>query len=131
MKSTIYLLTLCIIGFVAMVASIEANAQVDLSALKSESALGAGITKEQLPKIIASKAVYCANIDGKNYLASVGAMQVFQKTVTSRTGSVACNAKVKRQALSEGIEVIQLSKTKMTPEAYKALGQALTKSFGI
>lgn len=128
----LYLLTLCAIGFMSLIMTPAAHAQdLDLSALTSKASLGSGITEQQLPQIIKSNAVYCARIGGKNYLASVGAMTVFRKTVSSRTRSVSCSDKVKRQAMKEGIEVIQLSKSKMSEAAYKKLGKALTNAFGI
>lgn len=104
---------------------------LDLSALTATSSLGSKVTVKDLPKVIKSNRVYCARIDGKNYLASIGAMKVFKATVTSRTKSVVCNSKVKREALRQGLEVIQLSKSKMDSEAYIKLGKALTNAFGV
>lgn len=117
---------------VLAVSMIKANAaELDLSTLTGGAALGTGVTVKQLPSIISSKKVYCAKIQGKNYLASIGAMAIFRKTVTSRTRSVTCSDKVKRQAISEGIEVIQLSKSKLTPSAYNKLAKAMTRAFGV
>lgn len=127
---TTVLLLLTAIGFASTISNVKAN-ELNLDVLTQGATLGSGITKAQLPEIIKSNKVYCANIQGKNYLASIGAMKVFRKTVTSRTRSVSCSDKVKRQAMSEGIEVIQLTKSKLTPEAYKTLGKAMTKAFGI
>jgi len=103
---------------------------LDLSPLTGSS-LGASIEKKDLPNIVKSDKVYCIKVSGKNYLASIGAMRIFKKTVTSRTKSVVCNNKVFRQAMLDGVDVIQLSKSKMTPDAYKTLGQGMTQAFGI
>ena len=104
---------------------------LDVSVLTKGASLGSGITEKQLPAILNSSKVYCARINGKNYLASKGAMTIFRKVATSRTKTVACNDKVKRQAMVDGIEVIQLGKSKLTAPAYKSLGQALIKAFGV
>ena len=131
-NSTIFtvLMSLTLLAFVSTISTVRAS-DLDLSSLTQGATLGSGITKQQLPSIIKSEKVYCVKVQGKNYLASSGAMKVFRKTVTSRTKSVVCNDKVVRQAISEGVEVIQLSKAKMTPEAYATIAQAMTRAFGI
>lgn len=123
---------LVVLSMLALLSSINANAAgLDLSALTSGNALGSKIGVSQLQSIIASQKVYCAKIESRNYLASVGALAVFKQVVTSKTRSVTCNSTVKRQALSRGIEVIQLSKSKFTGAAYARFGKALTKAFGV
>lgn len=123
---------LVILSMLTLLSTVNVNAAgLDLSALTSGNALGSKIQLSQLQGIITSSKVYCARIDGKNYLASVGALKVFKAVVTGRTRSVNCSDKVKRQALSKGLQVIQLSKSKFSEAAYAKFGQALIKAFGV
>jgi len=121
---------LVVLGMLLAVSHVSAKG-LDLSALTTGNALGSKIGVGQLQSIITSQKVYCARIDGKNYLASVGALKVFKAVVTGRTRSVNCSDKVKRQALSSGLQVIQLSKSKFSEAAYAKFGQALIKAFGV
>jgi len=89
--------------------------------------LGAKIGKAQLQKIVSSKTAYCFNYHGTKIPVSTGAIQVFNASATSRTKSVRCNGKFLQKADQLGIEVINLSKSKMTAEAYKTLGLAVMK----
>jgi hypothetical protein len=104
---------------------------IDISSLTQGATLGTGINEAQVKEIIASEKVYCLRVNSKNYLASVGALRTFKKTITSTTKSVACSDKVIRQSIADSVEFIQLSKSKMTPEAYNKLSAALIKGFGV
>jgi len=88
--------------------------------------LGSKIGVKQLPSIIKSNHVYCVVFNGKEKLLSVGAVKAFKATATSRTRSATCNSNVKNYALvTDGVEYIKLTKSKLTDEAYKFLAKKI------
>jgi hypothetical protein len=103
---------------------------LDLSALTGGESVS-GVNKSQLKSIVLSEKAYCIKVQGTNYLASVGARKLFNEIATTRTRSVRCNDKMKRQAMLKGVKVIQLSKTKMNADAYQIMAQAMIKAFGV